>query len=370
MNKQIKTKEYSRISRSIFRQLVFSLTGLFAVLTGGFFAAWYLCANYYTWPMYSRLYYLLKTLQYLSPYIIVLTMMAGIFVFTYRAIRKPLNYLDEVVEAAKSLSHPQEEPIELSAELAVVQNELNLAREQSLRNLRAAKEAEQRKNDLIVYLAHDLKTPLTSVIGYLSLLNDEPQISQELRARYTGIALDKAERLEELINEFFDITRFSLTALTLEMEQTNLSRMAEQIANEFLPVLLEKELSWDLQIEPGIGIVCDRDKLERVFDNLIRNAINYSYRETEIRMQLLRVDGGVSFIVKNHGKTIPPEKLGHLFERFFRLDSSRGSASGGAGLGLAIAKEIVELHGGRIEAESADECITFSVFLPDAAGDS
>ena len=365
MNIREKKQEYSRISRNIFMQLIFSLTGLFALLTGGFVITWYVCAHFFVWPLGSPLYRFLKALQYLSPFLIIVTMLTGILVFTYRAIRMPLNYLNEVVEAAVSLSHPKKDSIELSPELAIVQNELNLAREQSLRNAYAAREAEQRKNDLIVYLAHDLKTPLTSVIGYLNLLQDEPQISPELRARYTGIALGKAERLEELINEFFDITRFSLTAQSLETEQINLSMMAEQIASEFLPVLMEKELHWELEIEPGIGIVCDRDKLERVFDNLIRNAINYSYRQTEVRMQLVRTDGGVRLVVKNHGRTIPPEKLAHLFERFFRLDSSRGSASGGAGLGLAIAKEIVELHGGYIEAQSADECITFSVFLPD-----
>ena len=349
-------------------QLIVSLIGLFALLTGGFFGAWYFCAHFFVWQEGSRLYFLLKALQYASPYIIILVMLAGIFVFTYQAIRKPLNYLDEVVEAAKGLSRPQDASIELSPELAVLQNELNRVREQSLLNMRAAREAEQRKNDLVVYLAHDLKTPLTSVIGYLNLLVDEPQISPELRARYTGIALDKAERLEELINEFFDITRFSLSALTLETELTNLSMMAEQIASEFLPVLMEKELDWELAIEPGIGIVCDRDKLERVFDNLIRNAISYSYQKTKIGMQLSRVDGGVCLVVKNRGKTIPPDKLSRLFEQFFRLDHARGSASGGAGLGLAIAKEIVELHGGHIEAASADECIVFTVFLPDAAG--
>lgn len=328
---------------------------------------WYLCANYFIWSSESRLYYVLKGLQYLSPYMIILTMVGGICVFTYQAIRKPLNYLDEVIDAAKKLSHPEDETLELSAELSDVQNELNLAREQSLRNIRAAKEAEQRKNDLIVYLAHDLKTPLTSVIGYLSLLRDEPQISPELRARYTGIALDKAERLEELINEFFDITRFSLSALTLEPEQINLSMMAEQIASEFMPVMAEKGLTWNLQLEQGIGILCDRDKLERVFDNLIRNAINYSYENTEIQMQLARAAEGVTIIIKNHGKTIAPEKLAHLFDRFFRLDAARGSSTGGTGLGLAIAKEIVELHGGQIHACSENECISFTVLLPDEA---
>ena len=126
-------------------QLFVSLIGLFALLTGGFFGAWYFCSHFFIWQEDSRLYYVLKALQYSSPYIIIIAMLMGIFVFTYRAIRKPLNYLDEVLEAAMSLSHPQETSIELSPEIAVAQNELNRAREQSLRNPRAAKETEQRK---------------------------------------------------------------------------------------------------------------------------------------------------------------------------------------------------------------------------------
>jgi two-component system sensor histidine kinase VanS len=217
---------------------------------------------------------------------------------------------------------------------------------------------------LVVYLAHDLKTPLTSVIGYLTLLRDEPQISQELRARYTGIALDKAERLETLINEFFDITRFNLTHLTLEPESVNITRMLEQITFEFNPVLAEKSLRWDQHLAPEVRIICDPDKLERVFDNLIRNAVNYSYQDTVILVTMEQSGNHVTVRIENHGKTIPPEKLGRIFEQFFRLDTSRSSSTGGSGLGLAIAKEIVELHGGTIAAESADKHIIFTVTLP------
>ncbi|WP_368074714.1 sensor histidine kinase [uncultured Eubacterium sp.] len=223
---------------------------------------------------------------------------------------------------------------------------------------------EQKKNDLIMYLAHDLKTPLTSIIGYLTLLRDEKDISTELRARYTGIALEKAERLEDLINEFFDITRFNLTSISLEKETINLSRMAEQIVSEFEPVLSEKDLRWNIHIEPGIMMVCDSNKLERVFDNLIRNAVNYSYRNTEIKVCLTKNNKEIMLNVENYGRTISPEKLEHIFEQFFRLDSARSSSTGGAGLGLAIAKEIVELHGGTIEAKSQEESILFTVIFP------
>ncbi len=363
MSKIHHTQQYSQISRKIFLQYLLSIFAIPVLLMCCFFFAWFICSRF-IWSSTNHLYYILKALQILSPWLIGFLTLLGFIYFTYRTIRVPLTYLDDIIETAKLLAHPSEEAIVLPEALSDIENELNLVREQSLRNIAAAKEAEQRKNDLIVYLAHDLKTPLTSVIGYLTLLHDETQISPQLRAKYTGIALDKAERLEELINEFFDITRFSLTTLTLNLEKTNLSRMLEQTVSEFNPILAEKGLTWNVHFPQNIEIICDRDKLERVFDNLIRNAVNYSYRDSSISLSMTPDDSFVVIIVRNHGKTIPPEKLQHIFEQFFRLDSSRSSATGGSGLGLAISKEIVELHGGTIHAQSSNESITFTITLP------
>lgn len=283
---------------------------------------------------------------------------------TIHLLLRPLGYLDELVAAAERLTQDSGRMIFLPAPLREAQDHLNLLRERSLRAAAVAKEAEQRKNDLIVYLAHDLKTPLTSVIGYLTLLRDEEEISPRLREKYTGIALDKALRLEDLVNEFFDITRFNLTTLTLEPERTNLSRMLEQMVSEFSPVLQEKELSWETAISQDVEISCDRDKLQRVLDNLIRNAVSYSAPGTAILVAMEPEGNEAVLRLQNHGRTIPPEKLCHIFEQFYRVDSSRASATGGAGLGLAIAKEIVELHGGSITAESEQESILFTVRLP------
>ena len=344
-------------------QYIISLLVFFLLLVLGAVVFVRLC-RMRTWQWEDPLYRLLKAVEYNIEIFGSIAVIAGWAVITRHYLSKPIDYLNDVIAAAEKLANPAETPIELPDAMKSVEDELNLVREQALRNALIAKEAEQRKNDLIVYLAHDLKTPLTSVIGYLTLLRDEPQISGEIRERYTGIALDKAQRLEDLINEFFDITRFNLTTLTLEPERRSLSRMLEQIAFEFQPVLAEKELDIKTDIEPEIEIICDPDKLERVFDNLIRNAFNYSYEKTEIILAMKKVEDNVEVYVRNSGKTIPPEKLERIFEQFFRLDSSRASSTGGAGLGLAIAREIVELHGGSMKAESENESIVFTVVIP------
>ncbi len=349
--------------KKILRQYVIALIGFSGGVILLVALAWMAC-NSVIWQPYDPLYQILHFVEEHFTLFFCIIILSGWAFIGYHFMSKPLRYLDDIIVASAELAKPSEEPIILPDEMKNVQDKLNSIREQALRNAFLAKEAEQRKNDLIVYLAHDLKTPLTSVIGYLTLLQDEPQISSELREKYIGIALDKAERLEDLINEFFDITRFNLTTLTLEVERINLSRMLEQITNEFYPILAEKELTWHTEIPPNVEILCDPDKMERVFDNLIRNAVNYSYFKSVISLSLKPEEESVAIIVKNHGKTIPPDKLNRIFEQFYRIDSSRSSKTGGAGLGLAISKEIIELHGGTIGAESEDESICFTIHLP------
>ncbi len=279
-------------------------------------------------------------------------------------IRSFTRYFTEINSGLDALVNENVSYISLSPELATTQNKINTIMQTLEERKLQAKQAEQRKNDLVVYLAHDLKTPLTSVIGYLTLLRDEKEITVELQDKYLALSLDKAEHLEDLINEFFEITRFNLSAIALEYSRVNITRLLEQIIYEFKPMLDDRNLRCNLLAEPEMMVMCDGDKMQRVFDNLLRNAVNYSYEDSEICIEV-RLQGSNKIIeFTNVGNTIPEDKLQRIFEQFFRIDQARTSKRGGAGLGLAIAKEIVEAHEGEIRAKSEGEKTIFTVVLP------
>lgn len=269
---------------------------------------------------------------------------------------------DRIVKKANSALDREE--IKYPEELKPLGEKLAELKRSIEMNEQARSFAEQQKNDLIVYLAHDLKTPLTSVIGYLSLLEEAPELPCEHRAKYTGIALEKAYRLEQLINEFFDITRLNLQSVPLQKSNINLSVLLLQLISEFYPMSEAKGMTVNCNIPSDIKIFGDADKLARVFDNLLRNAVSYGYTNSPIDIAAIKDKGCAVVRIRNQSDEIPKEKLEHIFDKFVRLDSSRHSETGGAGLGLAIAKQITELHGGKI-AVTSENCHTdFFVSFP------
>lgn len=294
-------------------------------------------------------------------FVVILIFLVILFRFSISWFTK---YFDEVSAGMDKLAEESDDEITLSLELDFMENKLNQIKNNLEKQKKTALEAEQRKNDLVVYLAHDIKTPLTSVIGYLSLLDEAHDMPPEQKAKYVGITLDKAYRLEQLINEFFEITRFNLQTIVLNKEKINLLFMLQQMADEFYPMLTPQEKQVSVNVPEVLTLWGDADKLARVFNNILRNAIAYSYENSIIDISAKQQDKNIVITFTNQGNSIPQAKLETIFEKFYRLDSSRSTNTGGAGLGLAIAQEIVTAHHGTISVESNPKNTTFTVKLP------
>lgn len=293
-----------------------------------------------------------------------LYLVVGFCCFFNHYWKKPWGYLEEVVNAAKTVYQPNDSTIELSEPLKDVEKQMNQIKMDVMLSQQAVKEAENKKNELVMYLAHDIRTPLTSVIGYLSLLDEAPDMPEEQKAKYVGIALKKALRLEKLITEFFEISRYHTQQIKLKKENVDLYYMLVQLIDEFYPVLSARGNFAVLHADDTLTVYADPEKLARVFNNILKNAAAYSYPDTEILISADKQEDSVSIIFENHGHTIPGDQLSGIFEKFNRLDDARKSDTGGAGLGLSIAVEIVRLHGGKITAYSENDTVTFMVSLP------
>ena len=319
--------------------------------------------NTIIWQPYDYTYQLLSRIGN-NWYYIAAIWLVGLIVIIFLCLKKNLYYIDAIIEASSLLVEDNDEQIKLPSILYEIETKMNQIKKTARKNQQLAKENERRKDELVVYLAHDIKTPLTSMIGYLSLLNEIDDMPKKQQQKYLHIALEKSYRLEELVNELFDITRFNSKTIILEKEEINLTLMLEQVIDGFYPVLKERNQSIKLNSTEKIIIEADSDKLARVFNNIINNAINYSKKESDITITINKKEAAVIVKIKNLGKKIPEDKLNKIFEKFYRLDSSRQTKTGGTGLGLAIAKEIVELHHGQISATSDETATEFTIILP------
>lgn len=273
------------------------------------------------------------------------------------------KYFDDIVKGVEQLAEESQNKISMCTELRFMEEKLNQVKDKLGRRAKEAQEAEQRKNDLVVYLAHDIKTPLTSVIGYLSLLDEAPDMPDQQKEKYVHITLDKAYRLESLINEFFEITRYNLQTVQLKKENIDLYYMLVQMADEAYPQLSASGKQIKIHADEDITVYGDADKLARVFNNILKNAIAYSEKDSRIDI-LAEIRGSTTVIQFKNAGTIPQNKLDSIFEKFYRLDDARSTATGGAGLGLAIARDIVTVHGGKIDAKCDDSYTVFTIILP------
>lgn len=369
--KRVNAREYQKLLNKLFLQITALLVGAIVLVLGirvafrGQFAdsiVRIIChVGQIGWEEGKAIYwhYIQENLEYILCIIILL-----FFLFLLRlAMMVFTRYFDQIISGVDQLAQESDEPIVMSPELDFMADKLTEVQNRLRFRTQQAQAAEQRKNDLVIYLAHDIKTPLTSVIGYLSLLNVDKELPPEQKNRYIRIALDKANRLETLINEFFEITRYRFQTVPLQLEEVDLCYMMVQISDELYPKLKERGKTMELDVPEDLHIRADSEKMARVFNNILKNAIAYSDEGSPIRVTAREEPGRLVIQFTNRGG-IPQHRLDDIFEKFYRLDAARSSATGGAGLGLAIARDIVRLHGGEVTAQSDGAHTVFTVVLP------
>ncbi len=257
-------------------------------------------------------------------------------------------------------------PIRGKSAYAVLGSHVNRLSERLQSALEEERRAEQTKNELITNVSHDLRTPLTSVIGYLGLIEQDRYRDEVELRHYTQIAYEKSLRLNVLINDLFEYTRMRNDTVDLKPSVFNLVEMLGQLLVQYDVMLREAGMEGKLhREEPTVMLHADADKMVRVFENLISNAMTYGKEGKRIDIYIRRLDARTALAeVVNYGEPIPAIDLPHIFDRFYRVDKARSQWSGGSGLGLAISKSIVEKHGGTIEATSDSRRTSFRVRLP------
>lgn len=250
----------------------------------------------------------------------------------------------------------------LSKTLLAKEKESEKLKEKERAALDIERNAERQKNELITNVAHDLRTPLTTIVGYLELIKDDTALSKEDVHKYSGIAYEKSIRLQEMMDDLFEFTKLDNADIKLNKSMINLSGLIMQMTDEFYPSFKDCNITPIVDLpEENIYVQGDGQLLARVFDNLISNALKYGYHNTDLKIEVSGDEKYATVKVINHGDTIAPEDIPLLFNKFYRTDSSRNSKTGGTGLGLAITKNIVDLHHGDISVTSDDQITTFIV---------
>lgn len=249
-------------------------------------------------------------------------------------------------------------------EFSLMAESLNKMVEEIRKLMDKERESERTKNELITNVAHDLRTPLTSIIGYLELLSGKVQLPPEMQKKYIDIAYSKSRRLEKLIEDLFGFTKMNYGKIAMHVSQVDIVKLLGQLLEEFYPNFADKGLSYELQSNvPAKIITADGNLLARLFDNLINNAIKYGAEGKRIIVKINAEDETVQISVTNYGYVIPAEELPLIFEKFYRVEQSRSTHTGGTGLGLAIVKNIVDMHGGTISVKSDLDGTVFTVVL-------
>lgn len=309
----------------------------------------------------------------------VLFISIGIVLFiTYFLLmtKKFISYIRLISERIDEISQGNFDnhiKIKNEDEFTLIADKLNQMADDIKEIMENERRSEYAKNELITSVAHDLRTPLTSIIGYLDLVSAK-ELPQETQRKYISIAYNKSKRLEKLIEDLFTYTKFNFGEVQAHYHEVDMVKLLNQLVDEFYPSFAEHGLEYEFRtLDSSVIIKADGDLLARAFANLISNAIKYGKDGKKILIGLTRGENAVKITVTNFGEMIQAEDLDRIFQRFYRVESSRSSETGGSGLGLAIAKSIIEMHEGSIVATSDHEKTVFTIelkYIPSTISDT
>lgn len=305
-----------------------------------------------------------------GPMVTLLYVLVGIVIFAVTFLllqEKSMKYMVRLSAAMQNISEGDlNTTVEIIGDDEFSSMAVNLNRmvEEIRMLMDKERESEQTKNELITNVAHDLRTPLTSIIGYLELLSGPVQLPQEMQKKYIDITYTKAKRLEKLIEDLFGFTKLNYGKMSMKISKVDIIKLLSQLIEEFYPNFVEKNLSYELQSNVPVKVImADGNLLARLFDNLINNAIKYGAEGKRILVKVHGSESMVTVSVTNYGYVIPKDELPMIFDKFYRVEQSRSTNTGGTGLGLAIAKNIVDMHGGTIGVTSDLNGTVFTVRL-------
>ena len=302
--------------------------------------------------------------------IVLLYVLLGIGVFSVSFLllqSRSMRYISRISSAMREIAEGDLNitlDVEGDDEFADMAENLNNMVEELRQLMDKERESERTKNELITNVAHDLRTPLTSIIGYLELLSGSVKLNEEMQKKYLDITYKKSKRLQKLIEDLFGFTKLNYGKISMKVSKVDIVKLLSQMLEEFYPNFMEKNLAYELQSNVTAKVItADGNLLARLFDNLINNAIKYGSEGKKIIVKVDATDTVVTVSVTNFGYVIPKEELPLLFEKFYRVEQSRSVNTGGTGLGLAIAKNIVDMHGGTIGVTSDLNGTVFTVKL-------
>lgn len=286
----------------------------------------------------------------------------------YLMIRRHIRYINRLAEKVREISEGDlDHPVEVygNDEFASMAVSLNAMQKNVKQLMEKERMAEHTKNDLVSSVAHDLRTPLTSIIGYLGWIRTQKDLDDATREKYIEIAYSKALRLEQLTNELFGFVKLEHNEMTLRTAKLDLIQLMEQMLDEMTPSFVQNDLSVRFQHTDEVMVIeADGELLARLFANLLNNAVKYGKEGKQVRVEVEK--SGVYAVTKviNYGRVIPKNELDAIFRKFYRTEQSRSRDTGGTGLGLAIAEQIAELHHGQIRVKSDLQGTVFEVELP------